>query len=82
MARTKRILRKFPPAACEEECTETFTHRVTLGDGTVLRGDTAEQFWYDPRRGSWYGISPIGWVDSLAVEETFQRTYVEEVDYS
>ncbi len=81
MARTKRLLRTWGEAMCEEECTETFTHRVTLGDGTVLRGDPAEQFW-GTWGGSWYGVPPVGWDAAKAVEEAFQRRYVEEADYS
>ncbi len=82
MARTKRLLRKMARAMCEEEVTETFTHRVTLGDGTVLRADPAEAFWYDNRFGSWYGEPPKEWDAAKAVEEAFQRRYVEEADYS
>jgi hypothetical protein len=81
MARTKELLRKWAPAMCEELCRETFTHVMVADDGAVLRGDPAESFWY-ARGCSWYGVPPAGWDAAKATEETFTRSYVEEVDYS
>lgn len=83
MSRHKTILRRWPPAMCEEEVRETFSHACHLPDGTTLRGDVAERFWYDPRIGSWYGVPPKGWDAAKAVKEAFTRApYSEEADYS
>ena len=67
------------------DCTETFTHRLTLPSGVVLRGDPANNFWgswSDTGNAAWYGACPSQWDNSLAVEEVFSRNYEMEVDVS
>lgn len=84
MARIKKILRRLggrDSALCEERCTETFTHKCVLADGTVIRGDPANNFWGD-QFGSYYGLRPKAWDDASAVAEEYWNSYVCEADYS
>ena len=81
MPRTKKRLRKIGYCVVEELVTETFTLRQNLRGGDVLRSD-GENFWYDSRIGSWYGVAPKGWDETLAFAENFTRSYECEADYS
>lgn len=64
----------------EVAVTETWTLRVDLPNGTILRGD-GKDFWHNGRC-SYYGKAPAGWDDSRAYAEDFKRSYETELDYS
>ena len=81
MARKKRILRSLGGGVCEEEVTETFTHRQTLDDGTVIVADPANRFWRYAGC-SWYGEPPKQWDESKAILADYVFRYEWEADYS
>jgi hypothetical protein len=64
----------------EVSVTETWTLRVNLPNGTILRGD-GKDFWHNGRC-AYYGKAPAGWDDSKAYVEEFTRHYETELDYS
>lgn len=78
--RHKRIIRSDKRGTVLEEVTETFTHRLDIGVGT-LRADPENNHWAIGGT-SWFGQPPMNWDAKLAVPEKYTRTYEMEVDYS
>lgn len=68
-----------------QEWKETFTHKMELPDGRIIRGNPASKFWMlqvGRNQMSFYGPAPKEWDDSLAVADFFEEISEVECDFS
>lgn len=82
----KKTLKYYSGFCAFYDCTETYTHKIVLDDGCILRADPEDNFYgifSDNGETSWFGTPPKGWDDSIAVEEEYVRGPFEmEIDVS